>query len=94
MGKVLQIFIDASKKDASTAAKEDFELFWDCYPKKKAKLDALKAWRQTADVRPSLDELIAALDVQASSMDWQRDAGQWVPYPAKWLRQGMWADET
>ena len=80
----------ASKNSAFPA---DFLWFWSEYPKKKAKLDALKAWRQTASLRPPIEELIAALDLQAQADDWHRDGGAYIPWPAKWLRQGYWENE-
>lgn len=86
MGRVIQI----AEKNLKLS---DFDLFWEIYPRKKSKLDALKAWRQTADVRPDIEKIIAAIDTQAQSNDWSRDGGQWIPYPATWLRKGMWDDE-
>ena len=70
---------------------EDFLYFWSEYPCKKAKLDALKAWRQTADLRPPIEEVIAAIAQQKNTSDeWNRG---FVPYPATWLRAGRWLDE-
>ena len=71
----------------------DFDLFWEIYPKRKAKLDALKAWGQTAKIRPSIEELLAAIRQQEQSPEWQKDGGAYVPHPATWLRQGRWMDE-
>jgi hypothetical protein len=72
----------------------DFDLFWECYPRKKAKLDALKAWNQTKDVRPPIEEIIAALETMTKEYDWRSDPkGVFLPYPATWLRAGQWDDE-
>jgi len=86
MGRVLKIV-------ESNPQLSDFDLFWECYPKKKAKLDALKAWKQTENVRPPIEQILAALDTQSQSADWTRDGGQYVPHPATWLRGGRWDDE-
>lgn len=86
MGKVLKI-LEANPRLA------DFDLFWECYPKKRAKLDALKAWKQTSEIRPDIEKIIAAIDTQEQWVDWQRDGGQWIPLPASWLRGGRWDDE-
>ena len=86
MGKVLKIV-------ESNPHLNDFDLFWECYPKKKAKLDALKAWKQTENVRPDIEQILAAVDTQWQSNDWQRDGGQFIPFPATWLRAGRWDDE-
>ena len=86
MGNVLKLVEENAKLS-------DWELFWECYPRKKAKLDAIKAWKQTENIRPPIEALLAAIDTQSKSDDWTRDGGQYVPYPAKWLRQGYWEDE-
>lgn len=72
----------------------DFELFWEVYPRKRAKLDALKAWQQTSSVRPAIEEIIAALETMSEEHDWRDDPkGIYLPYPATWLRAGQWDDE-
>ena len=72
----------------------DFELFWECYPRKKAKLDALKAWRQTEDVRPAIEQIIAAIEDMTKGYDFRADPkGSYLPYPATWLRKGQFFDE-
>ncbi len=68
----------------------EFMQFWAIYPKKKNKGDAWKAWRTE---RPSLANLLNALSWQCLSHDWTKEAGQYVPYPAKYLRAKGWMDE-
>ena len=70
-----------------------FELFWRSYPKKKSKGDAAKAWHQTAKVRPPIEAILAAIQTANESADWHKDGGQFIPYPATWLRDWGWADE-
>jgi hypothetical protein len=71
----------------------DFDLFWEIYPRKKSKGDAIKAWRQTEGVRPAIEELLAAIQHSERSQDWMKDGGQYIPYPATWLRKWGWLDE-
>jgi hypothetical protein len=72
----------------------DFELFWECYPRKKAKLDALKAWQQTAGVRPAIEQIIAAIEDMVKEHDSRADPKYtYLPFPATWLRQGRFFDE-
>lgn len=68
----------------------DFLWFWDEYPNKKAKLDALRAWQQTVDLRPDVEQIIAAIAKQKSSDAWTQG---FIPHPATWLRGGRWDDE-
>lgn len=71
----------------------DFDLFWESYPKKKSKGDAFKAWKQTESIRPPIEEILAAIETQLRSVNWSKDGGQFIPYPATWLRSWGWADE-
>lgn len=70
----------------------EFVAFWAAYPRKAAKRDAAKAWRQMAGRMPKLDALLAALAEQSRSAQWTRDDGQKIPYPATWLRGERWTD--
>lgn len=71
----------------------EFDTFWKAYPKKVAKGDARKAWSQTESIRPELTELLAAIEAQTKSDQWRRNEGQFIPYPATWLRGERWDDE-
>ena len=35
-----------------------------------------------------------ALETAKKSSDWTKDNGQYIPYPATWLRAKGWEDET
>ena len=84
--------IQIPEKDTDTS--DDFAVFWDLYPKHKAKADAEKAWRQTLKVRPKLGVLLDAIEAQKLTRDWQKDGGAYVPLPASWLRGKRWLDEV
>lgn len=43
-------------------------------------------------MRPAVDKLIRAVVVAKSSDQWRRDGGQYIPYPARWLREERWED--
>lgn len=77
--------LDTKKERAA-----DFEIFWKAYPKKKGKQDALKAFLK---VKVPLVTLLTSLEKQKRSADWQKDGGQYVPYPATWLNGARWEDE-
>lgn len=72
---------------------EEFEIFWTAYPRRVAKASARKAWLQTSKIRPPLNELLAAIENQCQSSQWQKDDGQFIPHPATWLRGERWEDE-
>ena len=68
----------------------NFDRFWSVYPKKVGKDAARKAFSR---VKAPVEELIAAVDRQKNSLQWQADNGQYIPNPATWLNQGRWQDE-
>jgi len=72
----------------------NFRIFWASYPKRKSKTDARKAWKQTAKSRPPLPQIVAKLEELMHSPEWRKDGGQYIPYPATWLRRGGWDDEV
>lgn len=72
---------------------DDFDKFWALYPRKSAKGDARKAWQQTSALRPAIEKIIKALHAARASKQWTKDEGEFIPYPATWLRQERWDDE-
>ena len=70
-----------------------FERFWAAYPRKVAKQAALVEWQRLKPTDTQLADMLAAIAVQAQSEQWQKDGGQFIPHPRKWLHQGQWADE-
>ena len=88
---------DTNKKIKNNKeVKEDtydyFADFWSKYPKKKARGDAGKAWKK---IKPTeYDALFAGLQLAMQSKEWQRENGQFIPYPATWLNGRRWEDET
>jgi plasmid maintenance system killer protein len=80
-------------KEKKNTYSADFLSFWNAYPKHKKRDDAYKAWKGLNGTRPSMDVLLKAIEEQKISDDWKKDNGQFIPYPATWLRSGSWADE-
>lgn len=69
-----------------------FEEFWKAYPKKKSKGDAERAWRDMKCERLSNSHIMGKLEEAKLSNDWKKDNGQFIPYPASWLRSKGWED--
>lgn len=68
----------------------DFEKFWNAYPKKDGKKDALSAW---AKVNTPIDTILSAIEKRRNTEDWTKSKGQFVPLPATWLNGKRWDDE-
>jgi|RhiMetdeSRZDD1v2_1073273.scaffolds.fasta_scaffold206633_3 hypothetical protein len=76
---------------------DDFETkFWPAYPKhkRKSKGAARRAWKKINPSPELVTKMLAKLELLKKSIGWQKDAGQFVPYPATWLNAEGWDDEV
>ncbi len=71
-----------------------FDQFWAAYPKKTAKPDAIKAYGKIKPDEALLARILAAIQKQKATAQWQEDGGRFVPYPATWLNGHRWEDEV
>lgn len=67
--------------------------FWDAYPKRVSKKEARKAWAQINPSPETVDQMVETLNWQCRMPAWLKDGGQYIPYPASWLRDARWEDE-
>jgi predicted phage replisome organizer len=81
------------RKRGNIGASGFFETFWNSYPKKKAKPDAIKAFAKLKPDQTLLYAIIHAIDKARESEDWQRENGRYIPHPATWLNGQRWKDE-
>jgi hypothetical protein len=65
---------------------DSFDTFWLLYPKKVAKADALKAWKQVLK-KKTADEMIALTKAYSES---KLPDMTYIPYPASWLNKGLY----
>ena len=70
-----------------------FVQFWQAYPKKKAKADAIKAWNKISHQNGLVEQILSAVRVQSQSEDWIKEKGKYIPLPASWLNGKRWEDE-
>lgn len=73
---------------------EKFERFWEAYPRKKAKGDAEKAWKKLKPDDELFFKILSAIAAQKNGLDWTKDSGKFIPYPATWIRAKGWCDEV
>lgn len=83
--------VSAKKNKPKKAESEQFKLFYSAYPNKKKRPDAFKAWGQV-DGDTLAPEIMAGLDKALKSAEWAKEGGQYIPYPASWLRGRCWED--
>jgi hypothetical protein len=81
------------KEPGAKALAVSFERFWAAYPKKRNKGDAMKAWRALKPSEELVTAILAAVERAKASVQWRKDEGQFIPYPASWLRARGFEDE-
>jgi hypothetical protein len=74
------------KETLTKEVDESFETFWNLYPKKVAKADALKAWKQVLK-KKTADEMIGLTKAYSES---KLPDMTYIPYPASWLNKGLY----
>lgn len=81
-------------KDISrTVLNEPFEIFWEVYPRRQAKQDALKAFRKLNPDDELMTVIFEAVKRQTASEAWQKNNGQYIPLPATYLNGRRREDE-
>lgn len=76
---------------AADLGKSGFDLFWQAYPLHIRKDRAKLAYRAAVDV--PVQVLVEALEKQKQSVQWTKNEGEYIPYPANWLKNRGWEDD-
>jgi hypothetical protein len=74
------------KEPSIETSNDEFEEFWNLYPKKVAKADAVKAWRK-AIKRKTPKELLELTKIYAEG---KLPDITYIPYPASWLNKELY----
>ena len=87
-----------NKEHEETRAREEktppgFDRFWEAYPRKTAKQEAIKAFEKLKPDAMLIETMVKAIAQQKQSAQWQEDGGRYIPHPATWLNQHRWEDE-
>lgn len=67
-----------------------FDTFWQCYPRRVAKLEAKKAYEKALK-SATHQEIMAG--VERYAIHTRNTEHQYIKHPASWLRAGCWEDE-
>ena len=83
--------INENNIDKESKEKLDlFETFWEIYPKKVAKKEALKSFSRIKNLDNEFDNIIKGLNAWKKTRQWNQI--QYIPYPSTWLNQERWKD--
>lgn len=80
---------NAKSSARERASEDDFEIFWNAYPRKEKKQAAKTAFEK---VKEPLQVLLDAIERQKKGSQWQ-DA-KYIPHPSSWLNGQRWLDEV
>ena len=85
-------------KDVNSTTNKDiypilFDAFWQAYPKKVGKADALKAFAKLKPDNELMQTILAAIAQWSKTDQWSKDNRQYVPMPATYIRGRRWEDE-
>lgn len=72
---------------------ELFNKFWEAYPKHISKVNALRVWNK---LKPDLDltnKIIDSVERFKKTFSWNKNNGQFIPYPTSFLINERWNDE-
>lgn len=73
--------------DSFPETQKSFNIFWNLYPKKTGKAEALKSWRKK---KPDIDKVVSSLRWQVESQQWKQG---FIPNPSTYINQERWDDE-
>jgi hypothetical protein len=71
-----------------------FDSFWEAYPKKQAKQDAIKAFNSINPDEELLKIMKDSIEKFKKTEYWTERDGKYIPLPATWLNKRRWEDEV
>lgn len=80
------------KRGQKQAQSKYFTEFWSAYPRKVKKQTALKVWNKLKVNEETFSEIMAGLEAWKSCKQWNKDGGEFIPYPATFLNAMQWED--
>lgn len=72
---------------------EGFELFWQHYPRKQKKQEAVVSYRKINPNQELQALILSAVQQQSRWEQWNKENGRFIPLPSTWLNQQRWTDE-
>ena len=73
--------------------KDLFDKFWKAYPKKVSKGNAENWFKKNKPSEEIVNTMIKKIEILKNTKQWQKENGQYIPYPSTWLNAKGWEDE-
>lgn len=80
------------KRRTADQVQARFERFYEAYPRKRSRNDAVKAFTKLDPDDTLLEQILASLEQVKASGEWSDP--KFIPYPASWLNAAGWLDEV
>lgn len=77
----------------SKISQQNFDEFWDVYPKRVKQKQAKLAWDKLDHSPELFIKIMNGLKVSKSSSQWVDDGGKFIPDPHNWIENEGWKDE-
>jgi hypothetical protein len=77
--------------ERESSALNGFGRFKELYPIWKEEEEVKRAWKRIP--KSEHEAIFQAVEAYKQSADWQKEAGKFIPYPAKFLKKGRWKDK-
>lgn len=82
-----------TRPDGAGGIPSGFDRFWEAYPRRVGKQDALKAWGQLNPDDALVDQIVAGVERWKTCEQWTKDDGKFICYPATFLRGRRWEED-
>ena len=83
----------AGGQDGGDDGDEGFRGFWQAYPRRVGKGEAMAEWARLRPDGALQAAVLAAVAQHKGSAQWAQEGGRYIPAPARWLRERRWEDE-
>lgn len=70
-----------------------FDAFWQAYPRKDSKGQALKTWEKLKPNEQLLAAILAGIGRAVTSEKWRKNGGEFIPHASTWLNAEGWLDQ-
>lgn len=84
---------DISQVEQVSEEEVMFNQFWAAYPKKVNKRGCFTSFKRIKGLKTEFPLIMEALESFKKSKDWQKENGQYIPYPQTFINKERWKDE-
>lgn len=75
---------------STDSVSSNFELFWNAYPHKVHKSDAMVEFNNLNPDSELFSIIMNALNLWCNNSQWLNDDGKFIPHPSNWLKKRKW----